>query len=1152
MHKEIYASKLEGMKRILLLFVLLVVGLAGCIQTSNVTLEFQSKAFTLEVGETIQLVPTIKGAESFTIVYNSLDQTIVSVSADGTLTAIGEGQTKIVARLTGTENVRVDVDVIVTKGTGTDTPTPPSENKTLSLVIANGDNNMIQDETIQLRLLAGDNIYTGQIVWMSGNPSVATVVNGIVTAKAPGTASITAIAGNEFKTIQIHVEAKEEIIVPTIESITISGNSWVNVEQQTVLTVTDNTGNIPRVIWVSKTPNVATINEVGVVTGISAGLAEFEAKAQGNLNISANYMMIVKEADTSGGGSNITSIQVTGATEVLAENKIKLSVEYTPSTEAATFTYSSSNESVATVDAAGWVTGVSGGVAQIIVTLNEDASKSATFTVTVIPLPQGITISGATNVSYGQNILLQAAAYPIGASSLVNWSSSDTSIATVDANGRVTGVKVGSTTITATSVVSNTIKATHQVTVIDAMNITLNPTTLSIAAGASQTITATVVAASLTDKSVVWSSSNTSIATVDANGKVTGIAQGSATIIAKLNANNSIQAQASVTVSQAATPSISISNSSLSLVAGTTKTLTATVSNASNTNVTWSSSNTSIATVNNGVVTGVASGAATITATAAADSSVKATCAVTVTAAPSGSLTVTQSPTGTIAVGASGYTLYVADSSGTAISRLECTFTSSNSSVATVSAYGTISALANGTATITVTHTKGTGSITLTIGSGGSTPPVNPPAGSLTVTQSPTGTIAVGASGYQLYVADSNGSISRTECTFTSSNSSVATVSGYGTISALAAGTATITVSHPTKGTGSITLTIGGGGSTPPPSSGADYPQHIFVDKASTYTGTFSNVQLSGSKLVLSSGATSGTYTSKQFSSAISFTKMVGSWSATYPSTSATVEVQFRLKVGSTWTSYLSYRQWSKGKTNSAVDTSVSGAKISCDEIYTTGSAATGFQYTVTLRRSSATSASPQLSLVAATLYNSGRNTASIYDVTKYPTSKVYSVERLYQYSVSGIGGIICSLASIMLLKWKGATSFGGYTYPHQYIAGIAYDSGSKIYGNWTFNCATIGSYGYNSYVRMMYSYQELVRHLAYVGPVGISVQGTVAGSAGSYYTNGHLMVVRGYSRSGTSVTFNINDPAKNVAYTMSSTQLMNCWPAKKVAYVVE
>ena len=1136
------------MKKIILLFILLVVGLAGCTQTDGVTLEFQSDDFSFEVGDTFQLTPTITGVDSFIILYNSLDQTIISVSEDGLLTALKVGTTKVVARLQGVENVRVDINVTVTEAT---TLPPVNTNETLNLVIANGDNNMIQDETIQLRLLLGENNYTGQITWLTNNPGVATVSNGIVTAKAAGSATITAVANNQFKSIQLNVEAKDEIVVPLITSIVINGSSFVNTSDQTLLSVTDNTGGTPRIIWVADTPNIATINEMGIVTGVSVGVAQFTAIYQDNQAITTNYMMVVRESDT--GGSNISAIEVAGPNEVLAGSRIKLDVTYTPSTEVANFTYTSSNEAVATVDQTGWVTGVNGGTVQIIVTLNEDTTKSATFTVSVIPLPQGLTITGATSVSYGQNIVLQAASYPVGASSAVTWSSSNSSIATVDASGRVTGIATGSATITATSLISSTITATHQVTVVDAINITLNPTTLSVASGASQTITATVVAASLTDKSVVWTSSNTGVSSVDQTGKVTGIATGSATIIAKLNADNSVQAQASVTVTQAALPSISISNSSASIVAGTTKTLTATVSNASNTSVTWSSSNTAIATVNSsGVVTGVAAGSATITATSNANTTVKATCAMTVTAPASGTLTVTQSPTGTIAVGGSGYQVYVTDSSGASVYRLECTFTSSASNIATVSAYGTISALASGTAKITVVHpTKGTGTITLTIGSG-TTPP--PPTGSLTITQSPTGTIPVGGSGYQLYVTDSAGtSVSRTECTFTSSASSVATVSTYGTISALKAGTAKITVTHPTKGTGTITLTIGTGTTPPPPTSNVDTPAHMFVDRASTYTGTFSNVELSSGKLVLKSGATSGTYTSKQFSTAISFTKLVGSWSATYPSTSATVEVQYRLKIGTTWTGYLSYKQWAKGKTNSSVNASVSGARISIDEIQTTGSAATGFQYTVTLRRSSTTSSSPKLSLVSATLYNSGRNTSSIYNVSTYPSSKLYSISILRQQDVPTIGGIICSpTTSTMLLRYKGATAFGGYTLPHQYTASIAKDSGSGIYGNWVFNCAVMGSYGYNSYVRFMYSYQELVRHLAYVGPVGISVSGTVAGSFGSYTTGGHLMVVKGYSRSSTgAITFNINDPNYGRVYTMSSSQLMNCW-ASKVTYIIE
>lgn len=1126
---------------------MLLVGLAGCSPTSPVTLEFESDQLSFKAGETFQLTPTIKGLESFEIIYISMDQSIANISDAGLITAVSVGNTKIVARVQGVDNVRADINITVTSATDI-----PQVNQTLNLVSASGSSNLFPNQTLRLALLAGENAYTGQITWISSNPSVATVKNGLVSAKAAGSVTITAVANDQFKTIAINVDAQtDDIVVPSITSITVSGTNFVYVSNSATLIATDNNGDTPRLIWVSNDSNIATINELGVVTGVNPGVVSFTAILIDNQDITFTYMMVIRE-DAGDSGSNITSVEVSGPSEVLAGNKILLAVAYTPASESATFTLSSSNESVATVDSSGWVTGVSGGTVQIFATLNEDTNINASFTVTVLPTPQGLTITGATQVSYGQNVILQAQAYPVGASSAVTWTSSNESVATVDNGGRVTGIATGTVVITAASVLSPSIKSTHQITVMDAKSITLNPTSLSLASGASQVVNATVVAASLSDKSLVWSSSNTAIATVDQTGKVTGIAVGSATIIAKLNADSSVQAQASVSVAQAALPTISISLASTSLLAGTTKSVSATVSNSANTSVTWSSSNTSVATVNSsGLITGVKAGTATITATAAANSSIKATCAVTVTAPPAGTLTVTQSPTGSIAVGnAAGVQLYVADSSGASLSRLECTFTSSASNVATVSAYGTVLALAGGTAKITVTHAKGTGTITLTIG--GTTPPVTPPAGTLTVTQSPSGAIAIGASNYQLYVTDASGaSLSRTDCTFTSSASNIATVSAYGTVSALAAGTAKITVKH-AKGTGTITLTVSGG-TTPPvtPTYKVDDPAHIFVDRAVSYTGTFSNVELSGGKLQLKSGATSGTYTSKQFSTAISFTKMVGSWAATYPATNATVEVQYRLKTGTTWTGYLSYRQWARGKTNSSVSASVSGAKISVDEISTTGAAATGFQYTITLRRATGTAASPKVSLVSTSLYNASRNTSGIYNVLNYPTSKQYSISILRQQDVPSIGGIICSATtSTMLLRWKGATSFGGYTRPHEYIAKIVKDSGAGIYGNWCYNTCIIGSYGYDSYVRHMYSYQEIVRHLAYVGPLGISVGGTVAGSFGSYTTGGHLMVVKGYSRSGSTVTFNINDPNYGRVYTMSSTQLMNCF--KKVVYVVE
>ena len=522
-------------------------------------------------------------------------------------------------------------------------------------------------------------------------------------------------------TIVVNVRTDGAVVVkPT--SLIINGSSFVNVSDSVILTVTPNQGNITGITWTSSDNSKATVNEFGIVTGVATGIVTITATLTDDTSVSNTFTLVVKESETS--ASPITSINLSGANEVLQGNKIKLNVTYTPANEPATFTYASSNTSVAIVDAAGWVTGVSGGVVQITASLVGDPEKKANFTVTVIPLPTGITISGASTVSYGQNIILTATAIPTGATNIVTWTSSDSTVATIDVNGRVTGMKVGTATITATSIVSASIKATHQVTVTDQMSITLNPTSLNLVAGSNQTLTATVVAASLTDKSVSWSSSNTSVATVDSNGKVTAVAAGSANIIAKLNANNSIQAQASVTVTAQPTPTITLSDTTASLLVNATKTLTATVTNASNTSVTWTTSNATVATVTNGVVTAKAAGTATITATSVADTSVKATCTITVTNPPAGTLTITADPSANVPVGGSGYQIYVRDSGGTSVSRLECVFTSSDSSVATVSTYGTISALKDGTVTITVTHpSKGSGTITLTIGTGGSNPP---------------------------------------------------------------------------------------------------------------------------------------------------------------------------------------------------------------------------------------------------------------------------------------------------------------------------------------------------------------------------------------------------------------------------------------------
>ena len=171
--------------------------------------------------------------------------------------------------------------------------------------------------------------------------------------------------------------------------------------------------------------------------------------------------------------------------------------------------------------------------------------------------------------------------------------------------------------------------------------VALNKSATTIQVGASETLTVSIIPSNATNQNVTWSTSNSAIATVN-NGVVTAVAAGTATITVKSVADNTKTATCTITVptpssDPVAVTSIELNTYATSLNVGGTVTLTATVkpTNATNQNVTWSSSDNSIATVANGVVTAVAAGTVTITATSVSDPGVSIGCTVAVTAAPS-------------------------------------------------------------------------------------------------------------------------------------------------------------------------------------------------------------------------------------------------------------------------------------------------------------------------------------------------------------------------------------------------------------------------------------------------------------------------------------------------------------------------------------
>ena len=233
----------------------------------------------------------------------------------------------------------------------------------------------------------------------------------------------------------------------------------------------------------------------------------------------------------------------------------------------------------------------------------------------------------------------------------VDWTSSDTKIATVDSTGKVTAVSAGTASITCMAKDGSDKKATCKVTVTDptppkpsvvkVTKITLNKTTASVGKGKTMQLTATVTPTNATNKAVTWKSSNTKIATVSSTGKVTAKSAGTVTITCTAKDGSGKKATCKVTVTEPkppVKPTVKVTKVTLNKKAATlspkeTLTLRATVTptNATNKAVTWKSSNTKIATVSStGRVTAKSAGTVTITCTAKDGSGKTATCKITV------------------------------------------------------------------------------------------------------------------------------------------------------------------------------------------------------------------------------------------------------------------------------------------------------------------------------------------------------------------------------------------------------------------------------------------------------------------------------------------------------------------------------------------
>lgn len=372
------------------------------------------------------------------------------------------------------------------------------------------------------------------------------------------------------------------------------------------------TNSTDEVTWESSDDAVATVTD-GTVTAVKAGTAIITATAG---TATATCEVTVTQP--------VVSITINNGSIVVHEHELKkgeilqlfVDVKPTDATNKAV-TWTTSNAEVATVDANGKVTAVKSGTATITATSKDDTTIKDTCAITVINPATAISIADMT-VLTGAEKTIAVVTTPTDADDIgtVTYTVEDETIASVT-DGKVTGLKAGETTITATA---GTLTTTFKVTVTDeevpATGVTLDKTEISVEVDATETITATVTPEDSTDDAV-WSSADETIATVDQTGKVTGVKEGETTITVKLNDDVSATCTVTVTKKTIAITGITLDKTTAELTEGETVDLVATVvpdDTTEDKTVTWSSSDETVATVENGTVTAVKEGKATITA----------------------------------------------------------------------------------------------------------------------------------------------------------------------------------------------------------------------------------------------------------------------------------------------------------------------------------------------------------------------------------------------------------------------------------------------------------------------------------------------------------------------------------------------------------
>lgn len=423
------------------------------VKVTGITLN--SSSITLIEGETADLIATIspKNADNQTVIWYSSNGSVASVNG-GKVTALKAGSTTITAKSDDggfTASCSVTVE--------------PKTIEVTSIELSKDILSLVEGESETLiATVKPDNATDKTVTWISSDETIVTVNDGEVTAVKEGSATITAKAGDKSATCVVAIVKK----VIEVESIELSDNTLDLTEGDSrtlIATVKPDNASDKTVIWSSSDNDIVSVSSTGLVNALKAGYATVTASCGGK---STTCEITVTSKTIS-----VTSVKVSPTTLSMIEGgKATLTATVLP--ENATdksVTWKSSDPSIASVDSSGEVTAVRPGRITVTVTTN-DGSKTATCSVVVnkeIIHVTSISLNRSSiSLLKGESFSLEASVNPSNATyGTISWTSSSSSVATVDSSGKVTAVSAGTATITAKADGKST---TCKVTVTDTVN----------------------------------------------------------------------------------------------------------------------------------------------------------------------------------------------------------------------------------------------------------------------------------------------------------------------------------------------------------------------------------------------------------------------------------------------------------------------------------------------------------------------------------------------------------------------------------------------------------------------------------------------------------------------------------------------------------